>query len=92
MSNHATAVGYLCNIARSVAAVKPSVMPHLIVEHDDASSFSQIVVNLAFPLCSFNFRGWPLTEQMRAGNYLCATIFDLGDIRQIVVGGEKHNC
>ena len=81
MPNHAPTVGNLGNVACSIAPVKPSMMPHLIVKHDDASCFAQIVLNLALPLRPFNFGRWARAVQMGAGNNLCATVFDLGDIR-----------
>ena len=91
VANHAATVGNLCDITRSLTLIKPSMVPDLIVEHNDASGFPQVVPDFVLPLGAFEVGRRTGTEQMRTGNHLGAAIFNFGNIGQVVVRREEQH-
>ena len=50
MPNKAASVCHLCDISDALGLVRTPAMPYLIVEHDNASRFSKVILNFVLPL------------------------------------------
>ena len=66
VANHAATISNLRDIAGSPATIFASVMPHLIVEHNDASGFPQVVTDFGPSIPCFQGRaaGWRRTDEI----------------------------
>ena len=66
-------------------------MPHLIVEHNDASGFSEVIAGFLFPLRSFQRIRRRCPEKMGTRNNFCTTVFNLSDIGEVVIRCKEQH-
>ncbi len=91
MADDATCVGDLSDVAGAVTPVGSAPVPDLVVEQNDAARPAQVVVDLALPLGVLEPLRGRGAEQMGAGDHFGAAVLDIGDVCEVVVGGEEED-
>ena len=89
---YAPAIGNLRDVSIAIALIGASAMPYLVVEYDDASCLSEVVVYFVFPLFPF-FAYGDLTcicaKQVGTGYDFGGSVLNVSYIRKVVVAGEQ---